>query len=165
MITGDNCSLSNPAPIPGIIGMYYHLETVMILRKGNMTKKNSVVATLGRFAVAVALIGYCAAPVLAESESGGFIMGGGNESGGVYNSGAESESGGVYNSGAESESGGVYNNGAESESGGLAEVGASSESGGVYGSGAESETGGLYSTTAPAPAAFDPQYGIKTYKW
>ncbi|GEM_PF-569422 len=145
--------------------MVHHLVAVMVLRKGNMTKKNSVVVTLGRFAVAVALIGYCAVPALADSEAGGFIMGGGNESGGVFNSGAESESGGVYNSGAESESGGVYNNGAESESGGLAEVGASSESGGVYGSGAESESGGLYGTTAPAPAAFDPQYGIKTYKW
>ena len=118
-----------------------------------MTKKNSVVVTLGRFAVALALIGYCAAPVFAESEAGGFVMGGGSESGGVYNSGAESESGGVYNSGG------------ESESGGLSEVGASSESGGVYGSGAESESGGLYGTTAPAPAAFDPQYGIKSYKW
>ncbi len=164
MISGAVCSLSIPVGRPGIIDMYYHLLTVMFLRKGKMRKKNSVAVTL-RLAVAVALIGYCAAPVSAESESGGFIMGGGSESGGVYGSGAESESGGVYNSGAESESGGVYNNGAESESGGLSEVGASSESGGVYGSGAESETGGLYSTTAPAPAAFDPQYGIKTYKW
>ncbi len=145
--------------------MIDHGVALMVLQKGNMTKKNSVVVTLGRFALAVALIGYCAVPVLAESEAGGFIMGGGSESGGVFNSGAESESGGVYNSGAESESGGVYNNGAESESGGLAEVGASSESGGAYDSGASSESGGLYSSTAPAPAAFDPQYGIKTYKW
>jgi hypothetical protein len=59
-------------------------------------------------------------PSFAESESGGFVFGGGDsESGGVYNSGAESDSGGARNSGSSSQSGGALNSGAESDSGGI----------------------------------------------
>ncbi|MBK9143560.1 MAG: hypothetical protein IPM23_13745 [Candidatus Melainabacteria bacterium] len=77
---------------------------------------------------------------LAESESGGFVFGGGeSESGGPGNSGAESDSGGVLWGAGSSESGGPADSGAESDSGGIAQSGAESASGGPTDTGASSE--------------------------
>jgi hypothetical protein len=72
------------------------------------------------------------APVQAESESGGFVFGGGNQSGGFVpiGRGTGSESGGVLWGDGSSESGGATMSGAESDSGGAVEIGNSSETGG-----------------------------------
>ena len=77
------------------------------------------------------------APALCESESGGFVYGGGDsESGGPFLWG-DSDSGGVR--WGESDSGGVRNSGAESDSGGRAGIGAESESGGPRNTGSETD--------------------------
>jgi hypothetical protein len=82
-------------------------------------------------AVALAAI-VASAPVQAESESGGFVFGGGNQSGGFMPVGRSggNESGGVLWGDGSSESGGATMSGAESDSGGLVEVGNHSETGG-----------------------------------
>jgi hypothetical protein len=119
------------------------------------------------FLLAIALVAACS-PAMAvtkpgpdtppwvplESEAGMFVFGGGSESGGFDPVGQDgTESGGVGSTGASSESGGVSQSGAESESGGIAEVGSSGESGGI------AEVG------ARVGVPYDPQYGIKYYKW
>ena len=82
-------------------------------------------------AIALSAITLCA-PAIAESESGGFVWGGGNQSGGFVpvGRGSGSESGGVFWGSGNSESGGASMSGAESGSGGMVEVGNNSESGG-----------------------------------
>ncbi|MDR3616978.1 MAG: hypothetical protein P4L53_25695 [Candidatus Obscuribacterales bacterium] len=72
------------------------------------------------------------APALAESESGGFVWGGGNQSGGFVpvGRGSGNETGGVLWGDGSSESGGATMSGAESDSGGMVEVGNSSETAG-----------------------------------
>jgi hypothetical protein len=78
------------------------------------------------------------APALCDSESGGFVYGGGDsESGGVPLWG-DSDSGGIL--WGRSESGGVRNSGAESDSGGRADIGAHNESGGPAATGSEADS-------------------------
>ncbi|MBI1271060.1 hypothetical protein GC174_11570 [bacterium] len=75
----------------------------------------------------------------AESEAGGFVIGGGSETGGVYGLGATNETSGVLWGEGSSESGGANDTGAESDSGGVASSGAESETGGPSDTGAESQ--------------------------
>ncbi|MEZ4535163.1 MAG: hypothetical protein R3D26_09215 [Cyanobacteriota/Melainabacteria group bacterium] len=75
----------------------------------------------------------------AESEAGGFVIGGGSEAGGVYGTGGENETAGVLWGEGSSETGGANDSGAESDSGGVAASGTESESGGPEDTGAESQ--------------------------
>ena len=93
----------------------------------------------GLLAATVLAFSLSASAAFADSESGGFIFGGGSESGGIYDTGASSASTGLWGTG-ESQSGGLWDTGSESESGGLADSGAESESGGLSQTGAESES-------------------------
>jgi len=110
--------------------------------------------------VGLAFVFACAmtlGPSHAESESGGFIWGGGSESGGVSGAGASTESGGERQGGEETESGGAFANGASTLSGGIMGGGEESESGGVAGGGEETESG-------YAGVSQTPMY-VKNYKW
>ncbi|MBZ0185307.1 MAG: MSCRAMM family adhesin SdrC [Candidatus Obscuribacterales bacterium] len=110
------------------------------------TKKNSKFSPLAVL-ICLAFLSSFSGPAQAESESGGFVFGGGeSESGGPSNSGAESDSGGVIWGDANSESGGPADSGAESDSGGIAQSGAESESGGPTDTGADSEAGSIISS-------------------
>src|SRR5271154_1562586 len=69
--------------------------------------------------------------LIADSESGGFTMGGSSsESGGVFSSGSSSEGGGMYDSGSSQQSGGVSESLSGSQAGGISENASSSQSGG-----------------------------------
>jgi hypothetical protein len=94
---------------------------------------------------------FASAAVQAESESGGFVWGGGNQSGGFVpiGRGSGNETGGVLWGDGSSESGGTSMSGAESDSGGLVEVGNSSETGGPLAVGSSDEN----------------KLIVKTYRW
>jgi hypothetical protein len=97
----------------------------------NKCQNNASFSRVLCLAIALGAI-VASAPVQAESESGGFVWGGGNQSGGFVpiGRGGGNESGGVLWGDGSSESGGATMSGAESDSGGMLEVGNSSETAG-----------------------------------
>jgi hypothetical protein len=101
----------------------------------------------------------CNLSAFADSESGGFVWGGGSESGGATGTGSDSESGGFRGNGGSTESGGFYNNGSTSESGGERGNGSSSESGGMSELGSSTESGGVFGTGSTPPVY------VKSYNW
>ncbi len=97
-------------------------------------------------------------PAFADSESGGWVWGGGSLSGGAVGNGASTLSGGEMGGGEYSESGGARANGASTLSGGEMGGGEESESGGFAGSGAETESG--YGGVNQTPKVY-----VQNYNW
>jgi hypothetical protein len=124
-----------------------------------MISKHKLATILSAGLTVLALSWGCSLAAHADSESGGFVWGGGSESGGVAGNGSSTESGGEQANVGTTESGGFYNNGSSTESGGERGNGSSSESGGVTEVGSESESGGPTGNPLVKPTY------VKNYNW
>lgn len=95
-------------------------------------KLNKRIVNLTSFALAASFALLLASPlsVQAESEAGGFVIGGGSETGGLWGSAAANLTAGALWGEGRSESGGAADTGAESESGGVSQSASETESGG-----------------------------------